>query len=62
MICQNLFSWKNKKNIINLLSSEIAKRVVKVKLVTLSGIKKTTPTKIALFSSCHLKLGLSTRR
>ena len=29
---QNLFSGKNKKNITNLLSAELAKRVVKVKL------------------------------
>ena len=28
---QNLFSWKNKKNIINLSSAEIIMRVVKVK-------------------------------
>ena len=27
MKCQNLFSGKNKKNIINLLSAELAKRV-----------------------------------
>ena len=31
MKCQILFSVKNKKNIINLLSAENAKRVVKVK-------------------------------
>ena len=31
MKCQSLFSWKIKKNIINLLSSEFAQRVVKVK-------------------------------
>ena len=32
MKCQNLFSGKkNKKNIINLLSAELAQRVVKVK-------------------------------
>ena len=29
MKCQNLFSWKNKKNIINLSSAEFAQRVVK---------------------------------
>ena len=29
--CQILFSWKNKKNIINLLFAELAQRVVKVK-------------------------------
>ena len=28
--CQNLFSGKTKKNIINLLSAELAKRVMKV--------------------------------
>ena len=31
MKCQNIFSRKGKKNIINLLSSELAQRVVKVK-------------------------------
>ena len=31
MKCQSLFSGKNKKNIINLLSAEFAQRVVKVK-------------------------------
>ena len=31
MKCQILFSGKNKKNIINLSSAELAKRVVKVK-------------------------------
>ena len=30
MKCQILFSWKNKKNIINLPSAKLAKRVVKV--------------------------------
>ena len=32
MECQNLFSGKNKKNIINLSSFELAQRVVKVKI------------------------------
>ena len=31
MKCQNLFSGKSKKNITNLSSAELAKRVVKVK-------------------------------
>ena len=31
MKCQILFSGKNKKNIIDLLSAELARRVVKVK-------------------------------
>ena len=31
MKCQILFSWENTKNIINLLSAELAQRVVKVK-------------------------------
>ena len=31
MKCQILFSWKNKKNIANLLSAELDQRVVKVK-------------------------------
>ena len=31
MNCQILFSWKNKKNIINLSSAENAQSVVKVK-------------------------------
>ena len=31
--CQNLFSRKNKKNVMTLLSAEAAKRVVKVKIV-----------------------------
>ena len=30
--CQILFSGKNKKNVINLLSAELAQRMVKVKL------------------------------
>ena len=34
MICQNLFSGKNKKNIINMLSAEIAHRVVRVTMKT----------------------------
>ena len=33
MKCQNLFSGKNKKNIINLSSAELAQRVVKVKMI-----------------------------
>ena len=32
MKCQILFSGENKKNIINLLSAELAKRVVKINL------------------------------
>ena len=32
MRCQSLFLGKNKKNITNLLSAELAKRVVKVKI------------------------------
>ena len=31
MQCQSLFSGKNKKNIINVSSAELAQRVVKVK-------------------------------
>ena len=31
MKCQILFSWRNKKNIMNLSSAENAQRVVKVK-------------------------------
>ena len=31
MKCQILYSWKNKKQIINLSSAELAQRVVKVK-------------------------------
>ena len=31
MKCQNQFSGKSKKNVTNLLSAELAKRVVKVK-------------------------------
>ena len=33
MKCQNLFSGKNKKDSINLLSPELARRVVKVKMI-----------------------------
>ena len=33
MKSQNLFFWKNKKNIINLSSAEFAQRVVKVNIV-----------------------------
>ena len=29
---QILFSWKNKKNVISLLSAELAQRVVKIEL------------------------------
>ena len=29
--CQNLFSWKNRQNVINLSSAESALRMVKVK-------------------------------
>ena len=35
MKCQILFSGKNKKNIINLLSAENSQRVVKVKILLL---------------------------
>ena len=31
MKCQSLFSWKNKKNIITLLSADFSQRVVKDK-------------------------------
>ena len=31
MKCQNLFSGKNKKNMINLWSAEFAQRMIKVK-------------------------------
>ena len=34
MNCQCLFSWKNKKNIVNLSSAELAQRVVKVIMVS----------------------------
>ena len=34
MKCQILFSGKNKKNIINLLSAENAQRVVKVDMIS----------------------------
>ena len=37
MKCQNLFSEKNKKNIINLLSAEIAQGVVKLSSFAASG-------------------------
>ena len=36
MKCQILFTGKNKKNIINLLSAELAQRVVMVNIFTLS--------------------------
>ena len=32
MMCQTLFSWKNKKNVIILSSGEFAQRVVKIKI------------------------------
>ena len=38
MKCQSLFSWKNKKNIINLSSAEYAQGVVKV--LGLTGLSK----------------------
>ena len=34
MKCQIMFSGKNKKNITNLLSAELAKRVVKIKMLS----------------------------
>ena len=36
MKCQNLFSGKNKKSIINVLSAGLAQRVVKVKASTIN--------------------------
>ena len=36
MKCQILFSGKNKKNILNLSSAELAQRVVKVKVLSKS--------------------------
>ena len=33
MLCQNLFSGKNKKNITILSSAELAQRVIKVNLI-----------------------------
>ena len=39
MICQILFSGKNKKNITNLLSDELAKRVVKVNMWLLQYLR-----------------------
>ena len=33
MKCQALFSWKIKKNTVNLLSAEFVRKVVKVKLI-----------------------------
>ena len=35
MKCQNLFSGKNKKNIISLLSAELAQRVAKINMRSL---------------------------
>ena len=32
MKCRNLFSWKNKENILNVLSAELSQRVVMVKV------------------------------
>ena len=40
MKCQILFSWKNKKNIINLSSAENAKRVVKVNEYRLGTVNR----------------------
>ena len=34
MKCQNIFSGKNKKNIISLLSAEFAQRMVKVRVIS----------------------------
>ena len=39
MKCLNLFSGKNKKNTISLLSAELAKKVVKVKGKSKFGAK-----------------------
>ena len=54
MKCQVLFSGENKKNIINLSSAELDKRVVKVKIL----IKKKTDTfqltKRRLSVICHI--------
>ena len=34
MKCQSLFSWKNKKNIVHLLSAEFVQRVVMVNKIS----------------------------
>ena len=39
MKCQNLFSWKNKKNIISVSSAELTQRLVMVKKVLFENKK-----------------------
>ena len=47
MKCRNLFSWKIRKNVSNLSSAELARRVVKVNLYTLLSFD-TTFTRLSL--------------
>ena len=59
MKCQKLFSGKNKKNIINLSSAELAQRVVKVKeLFNMDLIQPwlyfSHPKNIDIFSYAYL--------
>ena len=51
MKCQILFSEKNKKNITNLSSAELAKRVVKIKAIISS--RKLSEILIFIFSRKH---------
>ena len=49
MKCQNLFSGKNKKNIINLLSVGLAQRVVKINNITHTvkkNVQEAAPSQI----------------
>ena len=55
MKCQILFSGKNKKNITDLLSAELAKRVIKVKVVATICCKGDNFCDF-LFAFLHTKL------
>ena len=42
MKCRNLFSWKIRKNVSNLSSAELARRVVKVNMVNTKQVQIST--------------------
>ena len=48
MKCQILFSEKNKKNIVNLLSTELAQSVVQVKDVSLWNVTVSLDVKLSV--------------
>ena len=54
MKCQILFSRKNKKNIINLLSAENAHRVVKVKFFPFRSVSQYLLVLQVIFGTCEV--------